>query len=405
MKDTPLALLPLVVLLIGSSSGSPSRTCPPDNFDKVIVTPEDISRTSSFGFDLFKKIKDQVPGQNLFFSSYSIWSALAIAYFGAEGKTLDQLQKVLRLGEKDKGYKIQRELSAELGKNTGVELDEANRAYFADSLVLEECFRRGDFYDIHQVDFSDTVRLAREINAFVNRTTRGLIPQLVEPNTLSATPFFLANAVYFKGAWQEPFPKYFTRPGDFFCSPGVVCGEPQMMNNDALYNYGNDMHLGAEVLELPYLNSSISMLLFLPWEGSVTVDEVVDRLNSTALNATVGELQNIRMMVFLPKFKMEQTLKSGLGTALQELGITDLFSKNVNLSGFTKSVKLDASDVIHKAVVIVNEEGTEAAAGTGIFVPTSLPPSIRFNRPFVFLIFDKTLGLSLFSGIYRSPPV
>ncbi|XP_076047522.1 leukocyte elastase inhibitor-like [Oratosquilla oratoria] len=404
MKDTPLALLPLVVLLIGSSSGSPSRTCPPDNFDKVNVTPEDISRTSSFGFDLFKKIKDQVPGQNLFFSSYSIWSALAIAYFGAEGKTLDQLQKVLRLGEKDKGYKIQRELSAELGKNTAVELDEANRAYFADSLILKECFRSGEFYDIHQVDFSDPVRLAREINAFVNSTTRGLIQKIVEPSSFEGSRFFLVNAVYFKGTWQDPFPEVLTRPGDFFCSPGVACGEVQMMGHSSFFNHTNSTHLGAEVLELPYLDSSISMLLFLPWEGSVTVDEVVDRLNHTTLKKVVSELWETRIFIDLPRFKMEQTLIRELQRALKELGITELFSRKADLSAFTNSNDLMMKGLIHKAVVDVNENGTEAAAATSLF-PQSIPLVISFDRPFVFLILDKTFNLPIFSGIYRSPPV
>ncbi|XP_076047526.1 serine protease inhibitor 88Ea-like isoform X2 [Oratosquilla oratoria] len=403
-KELALTLIPLVALLIGSSSGYVPRTCPPDNFDRVEISPEDTSRTSSFGFDLFKKIRDQVPGENLFFSSYSIWSALAIAYFGAEGRTLAQLQKVLRLKEKDKGYKTQRLLSAQLKKNVGIELDEVNRAYFADFLVLEKCFRSGDFYDIHQVDFSNPERLAKEINGFVNRTTRGFIPELVKPNDLQGSRYFLANAIYFKGSWQKPFPEHNTYLRKFFCSPGVACRKVQTMQNDDLFNYGNDTHLGAEVLELPYLNSSISMLLFLPWEGAVTVDDVVDRLDLAALGGTLKGLEKQRILVYLPKFKMEQTLGHELGKALVDLGITDLLSVNSNLSAFTKSVKLKVDTIIHKAVVEVTERGTQAAAATG-FTDRNLPPVFACNRPFIFMIVDKTLGLTLFSGIYRTPPV
>ncbi|XP_076047520.1 serine protease inhibitor 88Ea-like [Oratosquilla oratoria] len=404
MKNLALVLLHLVIFLIGSSSSYPSKPCPPDNFDRVNVTFEDIRRTSSFGLDLFKKIKTRVPGKNMFFSSYSIWNALAIAYFGAEGKTLDELQNVLRLGKKDKGYKTKKLLSAELSKNVGVELDEVNRAYIADSLVLEKCFRSGGFYDVYQVDFSDPAKLAREINGLVSNTTRGLITEIVRPEILRGAPFFLANAIYFKGSWQEPFSEYLTQPREFFCSPGVACGEVQMMDQDSWYNYGNDTHLGAEVLELPYLNSSISMLLFLPWEGSVTVDDVVDRLDLTALDAAIRGLEDQRVRVFLPKFKMEQTLDRELQKALEELGIIDYFSTNANLSAFSKSLDVDGHNIIHTAVVEVNEKGTEAAAATVIFAFRTSPPRVTFNRPFVFLILDKNLGLPLFSGIYRSPP-
>ncbi|XP_076047644.1 serine protease inhibitor-like [Oratosquilla oratoria] len=177
-----------------------------------------------------------------------------------------------------------------------------------------------------------------------------------------------------------------------------------MMDQDSLYNYGNDTHLSAEVLELPYLNSSISMLLFLPWEGSVTVDNVVDRLDLTALDAAIRGLEYQRVRVFLPKFKMEQTLAKELQKALEELGIIDYFSSNANLSAFSKSLDVDGHNIIHKAVVEVNEKGTEAAAATVNIALQSLPPRVTFNRPFVFLILDKNLGLPLFSGIYRSPP-
>ncbi|XP_076047518.1 leukocyte elastase inhibitor A-like [Oratosquilla oratoria] len=408
-KELTLVVLPLV-LLIGSSLGQQKRPCPLDNFRNVNVTFDDVRKTSTFALDLFKEIKNAVPTGNIFISPYSVWSALTIAYFGAEGRTLTQLQNALKLDTKDRGYKTQRLLSAELARNKGVQLQEANRAYFTNRLRLEPCFQRVEFFDVQQSDFTNPARLAQEINGFVSRTTNGLISQIVGPQDLALATFVLVNAVYFKGLWEQPFDKQATRLEDFFCNPGRSCGKVEMMSRSpSSVSYVNNTNLGAEVISLPYLDSSVSMLLFLPWENVNTVEGVVDRLDLRALGATVSNLKKGLLKVKFPRFKLEQTLVDRMKAALGNLGITDLFSRGADLSAFTNSLDLNADVIIHKAVVDVTEEGTEAAAATAIFDTRfggpRVTPQITFNRPFVFLIVDTRLGIVLFSGIFRNPPL
>ncbi|XP_076047527.1 iris-like [Oratosquilla oratoria] len=407
-KELALSILPLV-LFIGLSSGQETKPCPPDNFHNINVTFEDAKRTSNFGLDLFKKVNVQVPKRNLFFSPYSVWSALAIAYFGAEGKTLSQLQGALRLEGKDKGFKTQRLLSFELSKNVGVQLDEANRAYFDNSLVLEKCFQRNVFHDVRQIDFSNPVGVAHEINSFVNKTTKGLIPEVVTPDTVARASFVLVNAIYFKGFWEQKFDKKLTKPEDFFCQPGIVCGTVNMMTRGlSRVLYFNSEALRSEVVEIPYKDSSVSMFLILPWEETNTVDGVVNQLDLATFSEIVDKIHRRNLVLKVPKFKLEVTLISEMLAAVTDLGVTDLF-QNADLSAFTKSQNLSADTIIHKAVVDVTEEGTEAAAVTAI-LPVRVgsfgpPPEVVFNRPFAFVIADKNLGLMLFMGTFRVPPV
>ncbi|XP_076047645.1 intracellular coagulation inhibitor 2-like [Oratosquilla oratoria] len=258
--------------------------------------------------------------------------------------------------------------------------------------------------DIRETDFRNPVAVAQDINGFVSQETRGLIRELVTPSHVARALLVLVNAVYFKGAWEDPFDRRFTKPADFFCSSQTLTpsGKVQMMSDSARYNYYDSPTLGVEVLELPYAKSTMSMLAILPKPGK-TVDSVVDSLNLQTLGTIINSLSKTSMILEFPRFRMEQSLEDELKAALGAIGITELFSRNGNLSGFSKLLTRNAGDIVHKAVVDVTEEGTEAAAATGVITPLSLPPRLSFNRPFVFMIIDKRLGLVFFTGIYRTP--
>ncbi|XP_076047516.1 leukocyte elastase inhibitor-like [Oratosquilla oratoria] len=401
-----LALLPLVILL-GSSSGQ--GQCPQDNFASTSVTYDDVRDTSRFGLELFRRMSNQSLGENLFFSPYSIWSVFTIAYFGAEGNTLSQMNNVLRLRGKDAAFKTQRLLAFRLQENTqGVELNEANRAYIDTSLALGSCFKTNHFYEIRHEDLSNPARVAQEVNSYVDGATNGLIPKLLSPGSLQKTNLLLVNAIYFKGVWKHEFQKAITRPKDFCSAPGK-CRKVDMMTRPEVETpYINNQQLGAEVVELPYGNSSISMLLFLPWQDR-TVDSVVNQLDLPVLAKTLSDFKEEKIRIEFPKFKMEQTLQTRLIDTLEAMGLSDIFSLGqADLSGFSTTKALSITDAIHKAVVDINEEGTEAAAATALFDTRigGLPRArnLSFNRPFVFLIVHKELGLVLFSGIYNTPP-
>lgn len=386
-----------------------------------------VEGNNKFALELYAKLRGT--DGNLFLSPYSISTALSMTHAGANGRTAEQMAEVLHLpqvllrmmcGTEDNIVgetvpqwvhtafgKIIKDLNAR-GKKGGYELRVANAlwgqkgyAFLDEFLELIEANYDGR---LSEVDFAAATEKARKtINAWVEKKTNNKIKELIKPGVLNRlTRLVLTNAIYFKGNWDVQFKKNRTHPAPFTLANGSKVSVP-MMNQKERFKYMETEDFQA--LELPYVDNELSMVIFLPkrtdgladFEKTLTAEKLSERLN---------KLNKREVIVSIPKFKM--TSQFSLASVLKSMGMADAFVPDVaDFSGMNGKRDLFIQAVIHKAFVEVNEEGTEAAAATGVVIGiTSMParpPVFRADHPFLFLIRDNLSGSILFVGRVMDP--
>ncbi|XP_060986920.1 serpin B3-like isoform X2 [Dama dama] len=376
--------------------------------------------------DLFHQIRKSKK-ENIFYSPFSISSALAMTYLGARENTASEIQKVLHFSEitantnggatKDPVEKPGnvhhhfQKLLTELKKSTDAyELSVTNSLYGRkDFPFLQEYMDNVQKYYLASVESADFVSAAEEsrkmINSWVESQTNGRIEDLFPENSLSGSVLILVNAVYFKGQWQEEFKKENTVQEKFWLNKDT--SKPvQMMKQTNRFNFVSLEDMQAKILEIPYKGGELSMMVLLPNEVD-GLQEVEDQLTAEKLIAWMSP-QNMgtrQVDLYLPQFKMEDSYE--LVPTLKALGMVDAFNGVVaDFSGMTGRRDLVVSTVVHKSFVEVTEEGTEAAAATGVGVAlTSARPheSFRCDHPFLFLIKHIKTNSILFCGRVSSP--
>ena len=380
---------------------------------------------NGFAVELYRQLRT---GEgNLFFSPYSISTALALAYAGARGRTQEQMAEVLCLPTSADGLRkrgtsgepmtpeqfaqafgrIIQDLNARGGQGK-YELRVANALWGQkDYEFLKPFIRLGEKQyggKLQSVDFTGATEKARRtINSWVEKQTNDKIKDLIGPGTLDAmTRLVLTNAVYFKGNWASQFEEDQTRDEPFTLLTGARVQVP-MMNQKAEFGYTETDKL--QVLEMPYVGEELSMAILLPKKMD-GLGQLEEDLSAEALTRWLAGTRKRDVIVTIPKFKM--THKLSLESVLRAMGMTDAFSQAADFSGMTGRRDLFLSAVIHQAYVDVNEEGTEAAAATGgVMTLTSMMPDrvpvFRADHPFLFLIRDKTSGSILFFGRVTNP--
>jgi serpin B len=240
------------------------------------------------------------------------------------------------------------------------------------------------------------------INDWVSRETEKKVKDIIPPGEITElTRLVLANAVYFKAAWLNPFSKDATQPGSFRLPDGTSVDVPMMHERAELRAMEGS---GYRAVELPYAGRQLSMLILLPDEGKF--DEVETELDPAMSEGTVNALQPGEVNLTLPKFKFEWTAND-LPESFKALGMTDAFLDSADFSGMTGQPELHIGAILHKAFVGVDEEGTEAAAATVVIMDKEAPPmnpvDFRVDRPFFFLIRDNPTGTILFLGRVTNP--
>lgn len=365
---------------------------------------------TAFAADLYQQLRKQEG--NLFFSPYSISTALAMTYGGARGKTADEMAQTLHFeAENENFHEDYGKLIARL--NEQGEKDNY-KLLIANALWGQKDFRFLDPYlnlvkhnydaNLELVDYVTAAEAARQtINTWVEDKTEEKIKNLIPAGALDAqTRLVLTNAIYFKGDWAEQFDKTETKPAPFYISAQETV-QAQLMHRKGEYKYTQGDRL--QVLQLPYKGDELSMLVLLPEErGTGRLEE---KLSAATLNEWTKNLRQSEVDVYLPKFKMNSRFE--LGKVLAQMGMPLAFSGQADFSGMTGGRDLFISQVIHKAFVDVNEEGTEAAAATGVVMRlTAAPmetPEFRADRPFIFVIKDNATGAILFMGRVANPTV
>ena len=360
------------------------------------------SANTKFGFKLLQDLQEQEPGSNIFISPLSISIALTMTYNGAVGETARAMAEVLEIDELDLATINHSNAALRTSlENSGpkVEISIANSIWSRQGVEFNSGFldRNRLFFgaEIASLDFS-APQAADIINGWVDTNTRGKIKKIVQeidPGTL----LFLINAIYFKGSWQEEFDKLQTRTDIFHLSDGSEKRVP-MMHRDGAYPYFRGEHF--EAAGLPYGDGDVIMYIFLPNHDS-NLNEFLDSLNAENWTSWLSQFSPVRenSMMIIPRFKLEYEVS--LNDTLKALGMDIAFGSGADFSGMGPSLFI--SEVRHKAVVEVNEEGTEAAAVTVVVGVTSLPPIFRVDRPFFFAIYDTKTETILFMGTVTEP--
>ncbi len=261
----------------------------------------------------------------------------------------------------------------------------------------------GAFNEVNFVDQPDEA--VKTINAWVSDQTQQKIQDLIRPDLInSATRLILTNAIYFKGMWQEEFDRSDTWDDNWY-GPGRVSKTPTMHQTGGfLYHERDDF----QALDLPYRGGQVSMLIVLPTRKDELASLEKRWLANNLYPVVTDNLSNEEAVdVSLPRFKVEASFT--LKAVLCALGAGLAFSDSADFGGIGEE-RLKISEVVHKAFVEVNEEGTEAAAATAIEMDLCLaeletpePKVFQADHPFLFFIRDRNTNSVLFSGRVLEP--
>ena len=383
--DSPTDVIGDVLDLIGDSS-----------FSNVA------SANTTFGFKLLTDLQKRQPDTNIMISPLSISIALTMTYNGAAGETQRAMANVLEI--ESLGINTVNRSNAALRnslENTDpeVEIAIANSIWSRQGVEFNPSFlnRNREFFEaeIGSLNFNDP-QAPQVINGWVETNTNGKIKQIVQridPGTL----IFLINAIYFKGSWQKEFDKSATRDGIFHLSNGNEKRVQMMYRKGAYPHFRGD---NFEAARLPYGDGKVSMYVFLPNRDS-NLHDFIKQLNAENWSNWMSQFQETTddSEMILPRFELEYEVK--LNDTLTALGMGIAFGMGADFSGM--GTQLFISEVRHKTIIEVNEEGTEAAAVTAVVGVKSLPPAFRVDRPFFFAIHDDRTQTMLFMGIVTEP--
>jgi len=338
----------------------------------AVNDPIDVSAAfAKFATSLFKVVSDSNgPSENVCVSPFSVAAILSMTHVGAEGNTAQQIRNTLHLKEHtvDQISRSVGKLCLDTKSDEKCMLKTANQLYLDTSYQLTEQFQlslKNHFgASAERVDFaSDQTRL--DINKWVEEFTQEKIKNLIPHGFFIPylTKLALVNAVYFKGDWQDAFHPRGTRMGPFYLNGADSKKDVNMMLNNREFSSGYIDALDARVLELPYRSRRLSMFIILPNKID-GLDAVESKLCDHELADVLHGTRRAEMDVVIPKFKIEANVD--MKKVLMKMGMMDLFeASKADLSGISGRRDLFVDDIIHKAFIDVNEEGSEAAAATG----------------------------------------
>jgi len=371
---------------------------------------------NDFAFELYKRLAADPTAcgasGNLFFSPYSISTALAMTYAGARGQTAAQMAETLHfeLAEErfHKAFGLLVKRLNEQGEKGDYELAVANALWGQRGYRFLEGFlemtRRNYGAGLNEVDFAGATEEARRIiNTWVEERTKEKIKELIKPGVLGReTTLVLTNAIYFKGDWARKFEEDNTKPARFHVN-NEKSSEVEMMYQQEQFKYAETDEL--QLLELPYKGAELGMIVLLPRQAA-RLGKIEQSLTAEKVNAWLGKMHRRKVHVYLPRFKLTWGAFE-LKDVFKQMGMAEPFSAGeADFSGMTGSKELFISNIVHKAFVGVNEEGTEAAAATGVVMGRTAVvevPVFRADRPFGFIIRDNRSGSILFMGRMVNP--
>jgi serpin B len=364
---------------------------------------------NTFAFKLLKQLATEQPGASVFVSPYSAATALQMAANGAAGQTKTEMQQVLETsGLSPAALNAASKAAAELlnPKDTNVILTTANALWYRQGAAVKPGFLEANqkYFSstVKALDFGNVPAAEGEINQWASDQTHGRINGIADGMITPYTDLILANAIYFKGKWLDPFDAKLTKERPFHPAAGAVKNLPMMeMSKKFTYRQGS----GYQAVRLPYMGYELAMYVFLPDPGSSPA-KLLQILNGDKWRrVTMPGFSDREGLVVLPKFKLENTFE--LNHPLEALGMKSAFHRNQADFSAMFSDPHFISKVRQKTFVEVGEEGTEAAAVTEMMTiaagleenPPPPPFKMIVDRPFLFAIVDARSEMILFMGV------
>lgn len=366
-----------------------------------------IESNNRFSFDIFHKLGKTE--KNLIFSPASITSAMAMTYIGAKDGTLDEISKTFYfntdIDKFSKDYKTLINLNSD--KKSSLKFYNANSLWIQKNLELNK-----NFLDLNKqyfssslcyTDFINTPEKSRlEINNWVEKNTNNKITNLLKPSSIdNATRLVLVNALYFKGTWKDKFDKEKNTENDFQIDRKKFV-KTVFMNRYIDSWYYSDRF--SQIIEIPYSSKNFSLMIILP-KSYKKLKKIEKKLTYEYYNNYILNKEKKRINLSIPKFDIESEFD--LKKTLSNLGIKEAFTNNANFSGITNSENLYISNVVHKANIAIDEEGTEAAAATAVIMRKTamLLENVDFivNKPFIYILRNNETNCIYFMGKITNP--
>ncbi|XP_058604336.1 protein Z-dependent protease inhibitor isoform X2 [Onychostoma macrolepis] len=360
-----------------------------------------------FAMNLYRKISSY-HDKNIFFSPLSISTSFATLLLAAKGSTHSQMMKGLNLDSLDRTGdatlipKLFEQLQKNISQDGKLHMEQGTALFVDERFNVERAFsdQIKTFFgaDVNNVDFSKTELSKSTINEYVSRKTSGKVNEMVtsiEP----LTHMMLLNTIFFQGDWDRPFDPNSTEMSRFYVDKYNIVQVPMMVKEDR-FSTTEDAELRARVLRLSY-RGGVALLIVLP-DAAADYTAIDDEISAERFHRWIKNMRRIKMEIHLPKFKMEQSYD--LHEILPHLGLSSVFLHSANLTGLSKDAHLKVSQVLHKAVVEVDEKGTTAAAVTSVGITAySLPATFIINRPFFFFLYHEATSSLLFMGRVIDP--
>lgn len=365
------------------------------------LDPKVISGNTEFAFDLFRELNREDPEENVFISPLSISTALTMTYQGAGGTTKEGMAEALNyegieLQSLNDTYRhllsylarVDKDIELKIGNSIWIREGEEIQPGFLE--VNKNIFRA----EVAELDFTKQ-DAADTINRWIEKATEGKIEKMLEGEIPPHVIMYLINAIYFKGEWTDQFDKNNTFPTEFRSGTGEK--QPvMMMSKQGKVEYGEGEDYQA--IRLPYGNEKTAMYVILP-RKDLDVNSLIGKMDPAKweeIKSSTGIQRDV--IVQLPRFKIEYGIKL-LNDSLSNLGMAEAFTDRADFSGIREGIFINR--VMHKAVIEVNEEGSEAAAATVVEMTEAAamePLKFIADRPFIFLIAEEETGSILFMG-------
>ena len=366
---------------------------------------------NDFSLSAYKQVAAEKSGSNFIFSPLSVNMAMRMAQAGAQGKTLDEMSSVVSR------FEPQADVSANVARLMSTFVDEGDyKLKLVNAAWIQQKYSlKSDYVDVVRNKFGAEVRnvdfvkdknrkkAVVAINKWVSQSTNGMIKQLVSDKTLSCTTrLVLTNAIYFKCNWQSQFRSSSNVTLDFNQIDGGAQKTTYMKQTEQYQYYECADY---QIISLPYSTDRFRMVFLMP--STQCFDSIESSLNVDFLKDAMSKMEEEQVSVTIPKFKMETDVD--FTALLQQMGVAEAFGNDANFSAMTSKNDLKITQVLHKAVIEVEEKGTEAAAATAVIMGLKsayMPQLKRFfaNHPFIYYIWDSENELMLFAGRYVKVP-
>uniref|UniRef100_UPI0037E8D227 glia-derived nexin n=1 Tax=Semicossyphus pulcher TaxID=241346 RepID=UPI0037E8D227 len=379
---------------------------------KVVLSqaPTYGERGSDLGIQVFQQVVRSKPLENVVLSPHGVASILGMLLPGAHGETRKQVLNALRY-KKNGPYRMLKKLHKALtAKSNQDAVLIANAMFTQEGFPMKPTFmatNKDNFQcESRSLDFGNPRGAAEEINAWVMNKTKGHIPTLIKADMLDSalTRLVAVNSIFFKGLWKSRFQPENTKMRPFYGGDGNTNKVP-MMSQLSLFNIGiatTPQGLKYKVIELPYHGGSISMLIVLPMDEDTSLSQVIPHISTATVQSWTPLMHMRKVRLLIPKFTADAEVD--LEAPLSALGITDMFSQAEADFSHISAEPLHVSRALQKAKIVVNEDGTQAAAlTTAILLARSSPPWVSVDRPFLFLIRHNPTGTILFMGQINQP--